>query len=339
MKRNFVIFAVLVCLTLPVGAQIIDRPVATVKLIKQEVISAKQFKSDIDKLETVSNKKLTIEEKKQYLDLMVNDVLFLQMCDRDKLNVTDNEIQTQIQTMKSPSMSDAQFLQTLQAQGVQASDLRSYVKKQLLLQKYITTKRTADIQGLKDPTEDEIMKSYELSRTQLVRPDSARIAMIFVDCRGKNDQEKEKARDLIDKLYAQVKGNPQKFEELTYRSNDRDSGYKGTDQIYMGKTLEQQNAYGTKLFEAVFKLKTGDISEVIETSTGYNIVKLLETYPQKILALSDSIQFGNNLTVHDYIKNTLAQQKQQALLQSILTSLVEELRSQATIKIFEEAIS
>ena len=93
---------------------------------------------------------------------------------------------------------------------------------------------------------------------------------------------------------------------------------------------------GIDFLNAVFALKNGEVSRVLETARGAQIVKVTETYSQKTLELSDPYQLGSPGTVRDYIGNMLFQQRQQKVVEEATLELVNELRSGTPYKVYEK---
>lgn len=321
----------------------IDSPVATVNLIRLEPVSFKLFKSDVERIESQQGKKLSIDERRQLLNLRIDEILFFQYCERERIIVSEGEIAQQIQKMKAQqvgtTMTDAEFELALRQQGIQISDLRSYVKKQILISRFLEAKHKDELAGLKEPTAEEIINAYELLKTKLVQPDAVRVSVIYVDTRGMSEADKAKARDTMAGFAQQLRANPGKFDELLLRGSNPAASYKATAQLIVLKTPEFLNVYGQRFFDIVFKQKAGEISDIIENEAGYQIVRVNEVFPGKLLALSDPIQIGEKATVLDYLKYSLFQQKQQELVTGLLDKLIKELRAQAVIKITDSLLS
>lgn len=71
---------------------------------------------------------------------------------------------------------------------------------------------------------------------------------------------------------------------------------------------------------------------------GYHIVKLTEYHEAKILSLTDTITPDSPITVQEYIAQGLMNQNRQTILEQALDELVEDLREEAEVTIFEENI-
>ncbi|MEN6364256.1 MAG: peptidyl-prolyl cis-trans isomerase, partial [Rectinema sp.] len=211
-----------------------------------------------------------------------------------------------------------------------------YARQRLLFQAYVQTKKAAELKlATVEPTADEILKAYDLAKSSLLMPDTMRVSILYVDIRGKSDADIKKARETINGLAATLKINPGKFDELNLRAGDA-AGYKSIPNLYLEKTTENRTTFGPELFDAVFKLKAGDISPVIESSTGYRIVRANEFMAQKQLSLSDTVPGNQNVTIQQYIAYQVAVGKQSDLMDKLETELITQLRKEATIKVYEE---
>jgi peptidyl-prolyl cis-trans isomerase D len=89
------------------------------------------------------------------------------------------------------------------------------------------------------------------------------------------------ARKKAEQLLAQVRAKPGDFEKLA-RENSKDPGSaaQGGDLGFFGKGMM------VKPFEeAVFKLKPGEVSDVVESDFGFHVIKLTEVKPAEIKPL------------------------------------------------------
>jgi parvulin-like peptidyl-prolyl isomerase len=87
---------------------------------------------------------------------------------------------------------------------------------------------------------------------------------------------------------------------------------------------------GIELAAAAFSLTNNQVSDVITTTYGYDIIKLLDKTPAKKLALTDKVPLGD-ATVASRIKDFLTQQKTEKLAPAYL----EKLRKAADVQILD----
>jgi len=339
MKRFLLgVLALSLSLTAVTAQTTIDKPAATVKLTRLEMISVRQFRSNLEKLETATGKKLTAEQRQMLLDKMIDELLFAQYCDREKITVSESDIATALTQMKAslgPGADDAKLEIALRAQGIYL-DARSYIREQLLLKAYLQAKKADELKAVKEPTSEEILQAYELYKSQMVRPDTVRVSVIYVDLRSLSGDDKKKASDALRQAASAIKASPSRFDEYVLKAADAGSMLKANSNFYVEKTPQAISAYGNTFVDAVFGMKVGDISAVIENEAGLQIVRVNEILPQKMLTLTDPLPNNPNATVQDYIKYMLATKKQQDVLGKIQTELHDLLRKSSDVKIFTE---
>jgi len=340
MKRSSILLAFLVLLQVAFHPQTIDKPVATVMLTKLEVISLLQFKNDVVKVEAAIARPLSADERRQFLDSQINSLLFFQYCDRENIYASDSEVNTAIAQAKAsigPGTDDDRLQQAMRSQGIFV-DAKTYFKQQILFRSYIQAKRQSDIKSLQAPTSDEVLQAYELAKASLVRPDTMRVSVIYVDFRGMSADAKANASAAIRQIAAKIKADPTRFDEFVIKSSDTGALYRASASVYVSRTQQFQDMYGAAFMDKVFNMKAGDVSDVIQNDAGLQIVRVNEFLPQKQLTLSDTVP-GQQGTVQDLIVQRLEGQKQQALLTSIEESLVASLRKEATVKIYDQNLN
>jgi parvulin-like peptidyl-prolyl isomerase len=319
----------------------IDKPAATFKLIKQEVISVRQLRADIDRLENATGAKLTTDQRKDVLDARINSMLFLQFCEREKISVSDAQVNAALAQLKSQlgtNATDTDLEKSLRASGVFV-DPAIYVRQRLLFETYVQTKKQDELKNaLKAPTADDILKAYDLAKASLVRPDTIRISVIYADTKGKSDSDIAKSKDLMNGISTALKSNPSKFDEYVLRAGDA-AGYKAIPSLYLEKTPQSKSIFGDDFFTTAFQTKTGEITSVIQTPAGFRIVRVNEFIAQKQLTLSDTVPGNQNLTVQEFLAMQLASEKEQSFLNRMESDLIDSLRKEATIKVYTENLT
>jgi peptidyl-prolyl cis-trans isomerase D len=99
----------------------------------------------------------------------------------------------------------------------------------------------------------------------------------------KADKDKAAAKAKAEKLLAQLRKNPADFAKLAKEnSEDPGSAERGGDLDFFGKGMM------VKPFEdAVFKLKQGEISDLVESEFGYHIIQLTAIKPAAVKSLDE----------------------------------------------------
>lgn len=346
MKRYII---VMICILFTAGtvfAQMDLQSVAIVRLIRSEPITVKQLRTSVEEYERREGRALTAEERRQVLDGLINQRLVLQAAERDRITVSDAEINNQLQQARmtmSQSLgrqpTDQEFEIAIRNEtGSDLETFRNEMRTQMLLQKYLMEKKRSIFESVTVPTEQEILNTYNLTKSQFVRPDTVRVSMISIPA-GNNAAERERARALADRLAAEIGSDASKFDETVIRSQAPNSGYQGGDAGYLPRNLQAQQALGADFVNTAFSLRQGEVSRLIESPRAFQIIKITETYTQKSLELTDPVQLGNRMTVHDFIRNTLMQERQAAAIERATQELTSELRQGNSFQIFENALN
>jgi len=273
MRKTIVQILLSTLLVLPfipvVGQTSIDKPAATIKLTRQEVISVRQLRTDVERLENATGIKLSADQRKDVLDARINSMLFLQYCEREKITVSEGQVNAALAQLKSqlgPNATDDDLEKSMHASGIFV-DPATYVRQRLLFQAYVQTKKQDELKASQvPPTPDEILKAYDLAKASLVRPDTVRISVIYVDTTGKSDAEVAKAKDLMNSVFTTLKANPAKFDEYVLRAGDA-AGYRAIPSMYLEKTPQSRSVFGDDFFNAAFQAKIGEITPVVQSPT------------------------------------------------------------------------
>jgi len=228
-----------------------------------------------------------------------------------KVKVTEAEIDTEVKKLKEQYASETDFTSALASMNISSSSLRSQVERALAIQKYI------DTYAAKVSVDDkEIWAYYDKNRASFRVPEQVKASQILIKTDPSWDQAKKAAaRKRIDEIHAKLKSG-QDFESLARTYSEDPSASKGGDLGYVrtGQVL--------KPFEdALFSLKPGEVSDVVETGVGFHIIKAVDRKPETTIPFEK---------VKDQLKSALKQEKgQQEANASIAT-----VREKAKVEIY-----
>jgi Tfp pilus assembly protein PilF len=114
-----------------------------------------------------------------------------------------------------------------------------------------------------DPSEDELLSYYEKNITRYDQPEEIRASHILVG-------DEETAEDLL----ARLKDGAD-FAELAREYSEWPSAENGGDLEWFSRG-EMTADFGEEFEESAFALDVGEISDVVETESGYQIIKLTD---------------------------------------------------------------
>lgn len=130
----------------------------------------------------------------------------------------------------------------------------------------------------------DVQSFYEQNKKAYGTEEQRRASHILIEVKkGASDKEKAAAKAKAESLLAEVRKNPASFAKLAKEnSSDTGSAERGGDLDFFGKGMM------VKPFEdAAFKLKQGEISDVVQSDFGYHIIQLTAIKPATIKPLEE----------------------------------------------------
>ena len=128
-------------------------------------------------------------------------------------------------------------------------------------------------------SEEDLRTYYKENAARLAGPEERRASHILINAaKDLPAAEREKAKAKAESLMAQVRKEPKSFAQVAKdNSQDPGSAANGGDLGYFGR-----DAMVKPFEEAVFKMKEGEISDVIESDFGYHIIELTGIKQSKV---------------------------------------------------------
>ena len=343
MKRiTMLMGALLIAAAIP--AQILDMPVAIVRLTETVNIGRRTLSVQTDLFAAQLGRELTPVEKQQILDALVNDELLLQAAARANLRVTQEEISNYLELQRQQwsqalgtALTDEQFRQQIQRQtGSSWTEYVEDITDELIKLKFVRQERAElfNPQALR-PSTTEVQVFYEEQATSFTNPAMVSFRHIYIDLRGKSDTQRQESRSRLGELRRSIRDGVSTFDEASRNSLD-DPSVSAADFGYLLRNdPRNQSLLGRTFVDQVFALDVGDVSEVIESNVALHIVLVTDKRAARILSLDDPILPGQNVTVRQQISGILSAQKEQEALGRAVDGIVDDLREQAEVTIFE----
>lgn len=125
-------------------------------------------------------------------------------------------------------------------------------------------------------SEADLKSYYDANKDRLGTKEERRASHILIAVtQGASAADRHKAREKAEKLLVDVKSNPANFAELARKnSQDPGSAEKGGDLDFVTR-----GAMVKPFEDALFALKKGDLSDVVESEFGYHIIQLTDIKP------------------------------------------------------------
>ncbi|MGH9747370.1 MAG: peptidylprolyl isomerase [Candidatus Acidiferrales bacterium] len=252
------------------------------------------------------------DKQKDLLRDMIDQQLLIQRGKDEGISVETDVIKRLDDVRKQNNLASLDELEkAVETQGLSWEEYKTQIRNSLLTQEVIRKEMGSRIVI----PHDEVKQYYDAHLKDFVRPEQVDLAEIFLDTQGKSPQEVEiiqqKADDYRNRV---IKG--EEFTEIAKRYSEGSTKDKGGS---LG-TFER-GQLSKQLEDIVFKMDKNQITEVIQTKTGFEILKVLDHY-----------QAGQQPVekVETEIMNKIYMQKMQPQMREYLAQLREE--SYVTVK-------
>lgn len=338
MKKLALSLMMLFIISGAVFAQTDLQVLSVVKYNKSESITVKQLKNRCNIYEKEYGRKLTLDERKVVLKALKEEKLVVQAATKAGLTIPDSTVEQYfLQTLQASvgmNVTEKQlndiFMQQqgktldqvlLDQVGMNVADYKAYLKTQLIAQQYVVSQKQKEIQSVA-ATDAEIRQAYESNKTAFVWNDMIKVFMVIVPKGSNAEAAKIKANDLKSKYDAKKLS----VAEIVTQANKDGSGFQAGE-LLVPKSAEyaQQLLMTFENLSALFTVEDGFTCDVNETTSDYRFLTVEKKYGAKMLALSDLVQPETTVTVYDYIKQNLTQQKQMQYLQVAAQEVADSL--------------
>lgn len=309
---------------------------AVVKYSKSESITVKQLKNRVHTYQKQIGRNLTVDERAQVLTSYIDEKLMLQAAQKAGISISDTNVDQYFQSLMAQqtglNVSEKELNDIIkQAQGVtldqllseqvgmNSTEYKAYLKTQLIIQQYVYQQKMKELQAVA-ATDEEIRMFYESNKKSFVWDDMMKVFVVVVPKGSNPDQAKIQLGDLRNK-YVEKKVTA---EQLTVQSESE--GYQAGE-LLLPKTEQGAAAIGMPFQNIIvlFNQNEGFVSDIQDTPTDYRFIAVGKKYNAKMLAISDLVQPDTTMTVYDYIRANLSQQKQQMYLQTAAQELADAL--------------
>jgi len=253
--------------------------------------------------------KLMAEFKEQQKDLLrglIDQSLMVQRAKDMGVSVESDVIKRLDDVRKQNGLASLEDLEkAVEGSGLAWEDYKTTIRNGLLTQEVVRREVGSHI----NIGNDEVKQYYEAHPQEFTRPEQVVLSEIFLSTEGKSPEEIEsvqkKAEDLRNRV---MKGDD--FNEIAKRYSEGSTAKDGGD---LGTFKRSELA--PQLEEVVFKLEKGQITDVIQTKTGFEVLKVENHYQAGLQPQAK---------VENEIMNRLYMQKMQPQMRDYLGTLRTE---------------
>jgi peptidyl-prolyl cis-trans isomerase SurA len=252
-------------------------------------------------------RELVATKEKDLLRDLIDQSLLTQRAKDNGINV-DTEVIKRLDAIRQQyKLPDLDALEKeVTKTGQDYEDFKGQLRNQLLTQELIRKEVGSKI----IVSHEDIVKYYNDHKVEFVRQETVVLREIFVSTEGKKEADIPALRKKADNLRDRILNNGDDFGELAKRYSDSPTAQQSGD---LG--VFQRSQLDAKIAEKVFALNRSQMTEVMETKTGFEILQVRERYEAGQQPLDK---------VEPEISNRLYEQKMAPSMRVYLTTLRED---------------
>ena len=249
---------------------------------------------------------------KGVLEQLIGTALLYQESKKEGIKIDQKAVDERLEQWKKQFPNEEAYKKAMSTANLSLSQMKEDITRGMTIEKLIVEKFV-------DKTtvpEKEIKAYYESHLNLFKQPEQVKAShiLIKVDPKAKEPEKEDALKKIRDVQKKQIKGDD--FAKLAKEYSQGPSNAKGGDLGYF-KRGQMVPAFE----EVAFKLKPGEVSDIVKTRFGYHLIKVVDKKPESTVP-------------YEEIKDKLAQYLKQEKVQKEIKQLVEKLRKEAKVELF-----
>jgi len=231
------------------------------------------------------------EARNMVLENLIDRELLYQQSRKKGIVIDDAQVNEQLERLKKQYPSEQAFKESVAEEHLSEDSLKSQIKMSLAVQKFVDREFGANL----DVAEGEAKAFYDEHPEYFTQPEVIRVSEILIKVDPKAEAaKKQEARKKLEDIQKRL----QKGEDFAILAKDFSQSASAAQGGDLG--IVPRGRMPKEFDDAAFSLKAGELSGVVETGLGFQLIKVHEKTPQKVVPFKD---------VEEKIRQHLANQK------------------------------
>jgi len=273
--------------------------------VNAATFTKKDLETEVDRLipQATFHRNVPQEKRKFYYDkaieALVNRELQYQDAVAKGMEIDKEKVNAQMENIRKRFKSPEEYKAALEKEGITEEKVRAQVEKEVLVENVVAKKVTE----ASKISEKDLKEYYEKNPSKFKQPDTVKLRLI-------TSTDEKKAQDILAKIKA-----GEDFGDIAYKMSEDPYRVKGGDIGYMhkGRMLAE-------IEEAAFKLKVGEVSDIVKVENAWFIIKLEDKKPEHMVAFEE-------------IKAELKKELEKNRIQELKEAWITDLRAKAKIEV------
>jgi len=275
-------------------------------------LTQKDLDAELDRLipKITFHRSIPNEKRKFYYDQalqeLINRELQFQDASARNMKLGKEKLDAQMERIRNKFKTPEEYKAAFEKAGLNEEQVRARVEKDMMIQAAFSDSVTAKAKV----SDEEAKKYYEKNAARFKQPEGVKLRLISL-------KDEKKARDILAMLksgddFGEIAYN---MSEDSYRAKSGDVGY-----MHKGRMLPE-------IEEAAFKLKIGEISDVINAENNWYIIKLEDKKPEHQMSFDE---------VRDKLKKDLEKERTKELNDRWIADLRAKAKIEVLLKTEEQ---
>jgi len=286
--------------------------------INGEVIPNEAIEFELKRLIMFYARHMPPEQVRQQTDILrqrakeqaIGAKLLMNEAARLDIRVTAEDIETKLKELKKSLGGEKAFQEMIRKQGLSEDALRTSIERgrkvDLLVEQIV--------QGVEEPTEDELKAHYKEHASEYVKADMAQVQHILIRPESQGEADVATARSRLQEIRERIKEGVEFADEAAAYSDCPSGKRSGGSLGWLTK-----GTMVPAVDQVVFAMKDGDVSDILETELGLHIMKRNGFEKGGPAAYPEVAE-----TIRDFLRH--------ARRGALLASYVEDLKKKAVIE-------
>ena len=260
----------------------------------------------------------------------VDEMLLVQRGRELGYRLSDEQFKSVVDNIKKENKieSDEKFQEALKSENMTMADLRRTLERQMLVQRV----QQVEVFGRIGINEDEARRYYDTHLNEFTSPRTVTLREILVavptDPKGVNVAVDEEKKAKADELRTRVTTGGEAFDKVAADASDAPS--KANAGLIGPITLEDLSPDLRKMIES---MKPGDVTEVIRTTRGYQILKLESATSSETMPFEQARE-----QINDRVFTDKRKAEYQRYLDKLRAQAIIEWKNEEIKRAFEEGL-
>ena len=288
----------------PVAAQLPE----VVAKVNGESIAKAEFEKAVQAVESQNGGPVPPDQRDRVLrgvlDQLIGYKLLIQESKSRKLAASDADVDARLSQIKAQFPSEEAFKQTMDQQKITLDQLKTDARTEIVVTRLVQEEIGPKVSVKSEQVDD----FYKKNPDKFQQPESVRASHILIRVpEGADAAAKAKAKTKAEGILKDVKAGKDFATLAKANSEDPGSAPNGGDLNFFPRG-QMVPAFD----QAAFAMKSGEVSNLVETQFGFHIIKVTDKQPAKTVPL-DQVR----PQIQQYLEGQARQEQTQAFLASL----------------------